>query len=210
MTEVRWHGRGGQGAKSVAELLAAAMFRSGYFVQSFPEYGPERSGAPLQAYTRYSSRPVRLHCGVTDPDIVVVLDDSLLGEVAVTQGLKSGGMLLVSTTQKSEAVAEGLGYEGPVVCIDSKALAAEAGARHGNVVMLGALAALTGTPDLPSLSGAMEELFEGKLSGQAIDANRRAIEIGYSRAPQTSRFEAMSASGSHHMGETNGKRSQGI
>ena len=203
MTEVRWHGRGGQGAKSVAELLAAAMFRSGYYVQSFPEYGPERSGAPLQAYTRYSNRPVRLHCGVTDPDVVVVLDDSLLGEVEVTQGLKRGGLLLVGTTKKSGAVAQEVGYDGPVVCIDSTALAAEAGARHGNVVMLGALAALTGTPDLSSLKGAVEELFQGRLSAQAMEANRRALEIGFRCAPL--KLETLTASGTDYMGGTNGK-----
>ena len=182
MREIRWHGRGGQGAKSVSELLAGAMMRGGYRVQAFPEYGPERSGAPLQAYTRYSLGAIRLHCGVTEPDTVVVLDESLLGEVDVTSGLKKGGLLLVNSTASEADIARACGYEGPVVCIDAGRLASEAGARHGNVVMVGALAALEGKPSLDELYSGLDDIFAGKLSGSAMAANQRAIKAGFQGA----------------------------
>ncbi len=182
MREIRWHGRGGQGAKSVSELLAAAMLRAGYQVQAFPEYGPERSGAPLQAYTRYSTEEIRLHCGVVEPDGVVVLDESLLGEVDVTAGLKQGGLLLVNSASTAADIARAAGYGGPIVCLDAGSLAAEAGARHGNVVMVGALALLEGKPELEELYSGLDEIFGGKLSGSALAANRRAIEIGFREA----------------------------
>ena len=134
MREIRWHGRGGQGAKSVSQLLAAAMLKAGYQVQAFPEYGPGGSGAPPQAYPRYSTRPIRLHCGVTDPDCVVVLDDSLLTEIDVTAGLKAGGLLLVNSSAGIAGIAATTGYDGPIVCLDALALANEVGGRHGNVV----------------------------------------------------------------------------
>jgi len=182
MREIRWHGRGGQGAKSVSELLAGAMMKGGYQVQAFPEYGPERSGAPLQAYTRYSLGAIRLHCGVTEPDTVVVLDESLLGEVDVTAGLKNGGLLLVNSTAAEHEIARACGYSGPIVCIDAGRLAAEAGARHGNVVMVGALAALEGKPSLDELYSGLDDIFAGKLSGGAMAANQRAIKAGFQEA----------------------------
>lgn len=182
MTEIRWHGRGGQGAKTVSQLLAAAMLRAGYNVQAFPEYGPERSGAPLQAYTRYSTKPIRIHSGITDPDTVVVLDDSLLSEIDATNGLQAEGLLLVNSESSSAELAARLGYTGPIVCVDAARLASEAGAKHGNVVMVGALAALAGQPGLDELRAALEEVFEGKLSAKVIDANVRALEVGYRAA----------------------------
>nr|NIQ60152.1 pyruvate synthase [Gemmatimonadota bacterium]NIU80368.1 pyruvate synthase [Gammaproteobacteria bacterium]NIW32524.1 pyruvate synthase [Actinomycetota bacterium]NIX24741.1 pyruvate synthase [Actinomycetota bacterium] len=94
MIEIRWHGRGGQGAKTVAQILATALLKTGRHVQAFPEYGPERSGAPMKAYDRVSDRPIRRHCAVTEPDVAVVLDATLLGEVDVTSGLGADGLLL--------------------------------------------------------------------------------------------------------------------
>lgn len=182
MTEIRWHGRGGQGAKTVSQLLAAAMLRAGYYVQAFPEYGPERSGAPLQAYTRYSVRPIRIHSGITDPDTVVVLDDSLLSEVDAANGLRDGGLLLVNSASPRGELATRLGYNGSIVCLDAARLAAEVGAKHGNVVMVGALAALAEQPDLADLRWALDEVFEGKLSATALEANVRALEVGYREA----------------------------
>lgn len=193
MREIRWHGRGGQGAKSISQLLAAAMLRAGFQVQAFPEYGPERSGAPLQAYTRYSTRPIRLHCGVTEPDSVVVLDDSLIGEIDVVSGLKAGGLLLVNTTRAAADIAERTGYSGPITTLDAGALAAQAGGHHGNVVMVGALAALEGKPGIEELTYALDDTFEGKISEEALAANHRALDSGFRQAEGSNRFESPGA-----------------
>jgi pyruvate ferredoxin oxidoreductase gamma subunit len=101
MIEIRWHGRGGQGAKTVSQLLAGAALRHGHYVQAFPEYGPERSGAPVKAFNRLDTKEIRLHCSIYEPDIVVVLDPTLLSakEARVTEGLKRHGILLVNTAQ---------------------------------------------------------------------------------------------------------------
>lgn len=179
MNEIRWHGRGGQGAKTVSELLALALMHHGDYVQAFPEYGPERSGAPLQAYTRSSDHPIRLHCGVTDPDIVVVLDDSLLREIHVAEGLKSGGFLLINTSAPEESIRAQIHYEDRLYCIDADRIAVETGLPYSNVVMAGALAALMGNPPLEYLKKAASKLLSKKLSQKMVDVNLKAIEAGF-------------------------------
>ncbi len=179
MKEIRWHGRGGQGAKTVSELLAAAMLRADFYVQAFPEYGPERSGAPLQAYTRFSARPIRIHSGVTDPDTVVVLDDSLLEEVDVVRGLKQGGLLLINSRKTPEEIGAQLGFGGRIVCVDAPALAAKAGGKYGNVVMVGALAAFEEKLDVADLRPALSDVFGEKLSEAVLEVNFRSVEMGY-------------------------------
>jgi pyruvate ferredoxin oxidoreductase gamma subunit len=192
MNEIRWHGRGGQGAKTVAQVLALAMLKSGRYVQAFPEYGPERSGAPLQAYTRVSDTPIRAHYGIVRPDVVVVLDESLIGEVEVTAGLKPDGLFLMSTPRLAEELSRELHLDCRVYAIDAKALAAEAGTSFGNVVMVGALAALQGEPSLDRLREAFEETFRERLSAKVIDGNLAAVEIGYQRY-ESERLTAASA-----------------
>lgn len=135
MIEVRWHGRAGQGAKTASQLLAAAALEGGKFVQSFPEYGPERSGAPMRAYTRIDDAPIRRRYGITDPTVVVVLDESLLREVDVREGLPEDGMLIVNSERSI----------GGARTVPASAIAA-AGAGYVNVVMLGAVAAALGQP----------------------------------------------------------------
>ena len=181
MNEIRWHGRGGQGAKTVAQVLALAMLKSGRYVQAFPEYGPERSGAPLQAYTRVSGSPIRAHYGIVRPDVVVVLDESLIGEVDVTAGLKPQGLFLMNTARTADKVSAELELDGRIFAIDAKSLAIEAGTSFGNVVMVGALAALQGEPSLDRLREAFEETFKERLSARVIDGNLAAVEIGYHR-----------------------------
>ena len=105
MKEVRWHGRGGQGAKTAAFLLAEAAMDDGKYIQGFPEYGPERAGAPMKSYTRISDRPILQHDGVSDPDVVVVLDPSLVGLINVTEGLKQDGILIVNTGKRHDRSA---------------------------------------------------------------------------------------------------------
>lgn len=135
LTEIRWHARAGQGAKTASNVLALALLRSGKSVQSFPEYGPERRGAPLRAYTRFSTRPVRRHDSIEHPDLVVVLDETLLAEPAVAEG----------TTEQT-----------PVLVSRSKD-------RMANVEMLGSVAAALGEPPLETLQDAAVEILGGKI-----------------------------------------------
>ena len=163
MTEIRWHARAGQGAKTAAHVLALALLESGRSVQAFPEYGPERRGAPLRAFTRLSDSPIRRHDGVTAPDLVVVLEPSLVGEVDVAEGLCEGGLILVN----GESVPRELAAE-PVRCVPA--------ARQTNLVMLGAVAAALGTPPLASLQDAAVDTLGKKVPAAEI---RAAVAEGY-------------------------------
>jgi pyruvate ferredoxin oxidoreductase gamma subunit len=160
--EVRWHARAGQGAKSAAQLLATAALEAGWSVQAFPEYGPERRGAPVRAYTRIDHRPIRRHDSVTEPDAVVVLEPSLLADSSLLAGLDAGAMLIVNTDREPGEVASATGWSGRVVCVDGTRLAAEHGLKFANVVMLGAVAAALGEPPLEALVGATSRLLGRK------------------------------------------------
>jgi pyruvate ferredoxin oxidoreductase gamma subunit len=179
MREIRWHGRGGQGAKTASHLLALAALEAGRCVQAFPEFGPERSGAPMGAYNRIDDRPIRRRHGVVRPDAVVVLDPSLVGEVDMTAGLPADGLLLVNTDDSPEAVRCRLRHDGSVVCIPGDRLAARAGTRFASVVMLGALAAALGEPPLETLDGAVCALLGRKLAEPAVEATRAGIREGH-------------------------------
>ena len=108
MIEIRWHGRGGQGAKTASLLLADAAFNTGKYIQGFPEYGPERMGAPITAYNRISDTPIRIHSNIYEPDYVVVVDDTLLESVDVTAGLKEAGAIVINTTKSGDRLKEEL------------------------------------------------------------------------------------------------------
>jgi pyruvate ferredoxin oxidoreductase gamma subunit len=162
MKEIRWHARAGQGAKTASQILAMALLRTGKNAQAFPEYGPERRGAPVRAFNRVDVRPIRRHDTVTRPDVVVVLDRSLLHETDVTEGLGADGILLVS----SETPCDG------ARCVPATALAPES----VNLVMLGALAATLGEPTLKALVDAATELLGAKVRP---DAARAAIAAGF-------------------------------
>ena len=108
LIEIRWHGRGGQGAKTASLLLADAAFNTGKYIQGFPEYGPERMGAPITAYNRISNTPITIHSNIYEPDYVVVVDDTLLESVDVTQGLKNTGAILVNTNKSGEVIKKSL------------------------------------------------------------------------------------------------------
>jgi pyruvate ferredoxin oxidoreductase gamma subunit len=171
LTEIRWHARAGQGAKTAAQLLALALLRTGKSVQAFPEYGPERRGAPLRAYTRVSDRPIRRHDSVTEPDLVVVLEPSLVREAAVGDGLAPGGLVLVNADERPVELA-GL----PVRCVPASRLAAARGSSFANVVMLGAVAAALGEPPLAELQDAAVELLGRKADAEAV---RAAVAEGW-------------------------------
>jgi pyruvate ferredoxin oxidoreductase gamma subunit len=163
MTEIRWHARAGQGAKTAAHVLALALMQDGKSVQAFPEYGPERRGAPLRAFTRFSDRPIRRHDGVTNPDLVVVLEPSLVREVDVAEGLREGGLILVN----GESVPSELSGR-PVRCVNA--------GRDTNLVMLGAAAAALGEPKLADLQDAAVCTLSKKVDAETI---RAAVEEGH-------------------------------
>ena len=177
LTEIRWHGRGGQGAVTSAELIALAVIEEGKFTQAFPSFGPERRGAPVLAFNRISAEEhIRIRSAVTEPDIAVVLDRGLLDIVDVTLGLKDGGTLILNSSKKLADVR--LKFEGPwrLAVVNATAIALEIlGAPIVNTTMLGALVRATGIIKLESLLKPMEERF-GKLADRNIQACKRAYE----------------------------------
>ncbi len=178
MLEIRWHGRGGQGAITVSKMLALAALRSGKYAQAFPEYGPERSGAPVRAYNRLDDRPIVLHAGVYTPHRVAVLDETLLEAEDVCEGLAPDGALVINTTRPPEAIREQTGYPGRIVCVDAAAIAEGTGSRFANVPLLGALASTLEFIPLPTLEAALET-FLGKLRPQVVETNLEALRRGY-------------------------------
>jgi pyruvate ferredoxin oxidoreductase gamma subunit len=171
MKEIRWHARAGQGAKTASQVFATAALRSGQSVQAFPEYGPERRGAPLRAYTRVSDRPIRRHDSITTPDVVVVLEPSLLAEVDVAEGLAADGFVLVNAETVPEALAS-----TPCVCVPASRLAGAHGTKFTNIVMVGALAAALGGPSAEAVAEVAAEQL-GKKAGS--DEVRETVMEGY-------------------------------
>jgi pyruvate ferredoxin oxidoreductase gamma subunit len=171
LTEIRWHARAGQGAKTASQLLALALLRSGRSVQAFPEYGPERRGAPLRAYTRVSDRPIRRHDAIEHPDLVVVLEPSLVGESSIDEGLAEEGLVLVDAEEAPAGLAG-----RRVRCVPASRLAARRGSSFGNLVMVGAVAATLGDPPLADVQEAAVELLGKKLGADEL---RGAVEEGY-------------------------------
>jgi pyruvate ferredoxin oxidoreductase gamma subunit len=171
MREIRWHARAGQGAKTASQLYATAALRAGKSVQAFPEYGPERRGAPLRAYTRVDDAPIRRHDAITHPDVVVVLEPSLLHEVDVTEGLAEDGIVVLNgDTVPAELSAE------HVVCVPASGLAERQGSKFANLIMVGALAATVGEPDVNEVAEAAVELLGRKVPADSV---RAAVEEGY-------------------------------
>jgi pyruvate ferredoxin oxidoreductase gamma subunit len=176
MFEIRFHARAGQGAKSAAQFLAEAALKVGKFVQAFPYFGPERRGAPMQAFVRISDKPIRVHSGVKTPQAVVVIDSSLLSCVNVTAGLGADGILLINTNTK---------YQIPntrykIYTIDASKIAMDLLKRDiPNTVLLGALVKITKLVKLEDLLGVIEKKFSKKLGPELTKANLEAIKKGY-------------------------------
>jgi pyruvate ferredoxin oxidoreductase gamma subunit len=178
LTEIRWHGRGGQGVVTAGKLLAETALGTGQYFQAFPDYGPERMGAPIRAFTRLSSRPIRIHSQIDRPDVVLVLDPTLLGTVSVTEGLKDGGILLVNTSMSPAEIREATGFHtGRVFTVDASHIAIEEMGREiTNTPMLGAFAQATGIFEIEDLVEQLRDWFGKKLAPQAVEANVRALE----------------------------------
>ena len=181
--EIRWHGRGGQGAKTAALLLADVAFKTGKHVQGFPEYGPERMGAPITAYNRISSDVIRVHSNIYDPDFVAVVDETLLHTVDVTAGLKKEGAIIVNTAKSKEEIMPQLnGYEGRVVTIDARKISIETlGKYFPNSPMLAAVVATTGVMPKETFLHEMRASYKHKFAKkpEVIDGNMKALEMAF-------------------------------
>lgn len=176
MIEVRFHGRGGQGAVTSAELLAMAAIDEGKFAQAFPSFGPERRGAPVMAFSRVSESQIRTRCQIDEPDVVVVLDSSLLDVVDVCHGLKPGGVVVVNSTKSLDEVRAALGVPCKLALVDATKIARECiGRPITNTTMLGAAIKATGVVDIDSLVPPLEHRF-GRIAQKNVNTMRRAYE----------------------------------
>lgn len=181
LIEIRWHGRGGQGAKTASLLLADAAFNTGKFIQGFPEYGPERMGAPITAYNRISDKPITIHSNIYEPDFVVVVDDTLLESVPVTAGLKEDGAIVINTTKDSEYLKKVLhGYNGSIYTIDARKISMETlGNYFPNTPMLAAIVKVSGVMSDEQLLDDMKGSFKHKFAKkpEVIEPNMKALEM---------------------------------
>jgi 2-oxoacid:acceptor oxidoreductase gamma subunit (pyruvate/2-ketoisovalerate family) len=176
MIEIRWHGRGGQGAVTSVELLALAAIEEGKYAQGFPSFGPERRGAPVMAYNRIDAKPIKIRSGIYKPDVVVVLDPSLMGLVNVIEGLKADGLLIVNTAKPAAVIRELLKYKGKLATVDATHIAREElGIPIANTTMIGAVLKVTKALAFDSLNGPIEERF-GKIAFKNKNALKRAYE----------------------------------
>lgn len=178
--EIRWHGRGGQGAKTASLLLADAAFNTGKYIQGFPEYGPERMGAPITAYNRISDNRLTIHSNIYDPDYVVVVDDTLLTAVDVTAGLKETGAIIINSTKTPDEVRPLLkGYKGKVCTIDARTISIETlGKYFPNTPMLGAVVKVSNVMDENVFLKDMVDSFKHKFAKkpEVVEGNIKALE----------------------------------
>lgn len=181
LIEIRWHGRGGQGAKTASLLLADAAFNTGKYIQGFPEYGPERMGAPITAYNRISSTPITVHSNIYEPDYVVVVDDTLLETVDVTAGLKETGGIVINTTKNEEYLKKALkGYTGNIYTIDARKISMETlGKYFPNTPMLASIVKVTNIMTDEELIKDMNGSFKHKFAKkpEVIEGNMNALKM---------------------------------
>lgn len=177
--EIRWHGRGGQGAKTAALLLADVCFKTGANVQGFPEYGPERMGAPITAFNRISKDEIRVHSNIYTPDLVVVVDETLLASVDVTAGLKEDGAIIINTDKSAEEVKPMLrGYAGEVYTVDARKISVAAlGKYFPNSPMLAAAVAVSGVMEKEQFITEMRASYQHKFAKkpEVIEGNMKAL-----------------------------------
>ena len=181
LIEIRWHGRGGQGAKTASLLLADAAFNTGKYIQGFPEYGPERMGAPITAYNRISNEPITVHSNIYYPDYVVVVDDTLLDSVDVTAGLKPDGAIVINSTLDNETLKGKLkNYSGAIYKIDARKISLETlGKYFPNTPMLAAIVKVSNIMTEEEFMKDMVGSFKHKFAKKpdVIDGNMKALEI---------------------------------
>ncbi|QUL97828.1 MAG: 2-oxoacid:acceptor oxidoreductase family protein [Candidatus Fermentithermobacillus carboniphilus] len=182
LLEIRWHARGGQGAKTASTLLAESALSAGKFVQGFPEYGPERMGAPIRAFNRIGDEPITIHSNVEHPDVVMVLDPTLIGSVDVTEGLKDGGIVLVNTTLSPEEMKKRLGGHVRVATVDASGISqATIGRDIPNTPMMGALLKVVDILPIEDFIERMRKDLTKKFHGRQaiVEGNINAIRRAY-------------------------------
>jgi pyruvate ferredoxin oxidoreductase gamma subunit len=179
--EIRWHGRGGQGAKTAALLLADVAFSTGKYVQGFPEYGPERMGAPITAYNRISDSEIRVHSNIYEPQFVVVVDETLLEAVDVTKGLKKDGAIIVNTSKLKEEITKHLkGYEGKLFTVDARGISERTlGKNFPNSPMLASIVKVADIMPLDIFLEEMKTSFQHKFASkpEVIGGNMEALKL---------------------------------
>ena len=185
LIEIRWHGRGGQGAKTASLLLAESAFNTGKYIQGFPEYGPERMGAPITAYNRISNTPITIHSNIYEPDYVVVVDDTLLEAVDVTAGLKSTGAIVINTTKSPDYLKKVLkGYSGDIYTIDAREISMKTLGRYfPNTPMLAAIVKVSNIMNDEDFIKDMEGSFKHKFAKkpEVIAGNMEAIKMALNK-----------------------------
>jgi len=183
LTEIRWHGRGGQGAKTAALLFGEAVLGQGKYMQAFPEYGPERMGAPVQSFNRISDGPITLHCHVTEPSVVVVLDPTLIGAADVTNGLPPDGIIIINTDRPASEFRRQLGLNGQkLYTVDASRIARETIGRDiPNTPMLGALVRATKLVNYEDMIADTRKKLEAKFGSKpgVVEGNIKAIQRAY-------------------------------
>ena len=191
--EVRWHGRGGQGVKTASYLLGETFMELGKYIQAFPEYGPERSGAPVTAYTRVSDNPIQVHSPIVSPDVVIVVDASLIPFVNVLKGMRDKGIIIINTKKSPKEILEDLkkyvnaNLELTVATVDATGIALETIKRPiPNVPLLGAFSKVTNLVKLESLERQLKESFSKKFPPEVVEANVKALSLGYEKTTSES------------------------
>jgi len=186
ITEIRWHGRGGQGAKTAALLLGDAAMSLGKFIQAFPEYGPERMGAPVASFNRISSEPITIHYGITEPNVVLVLDPTLIGSIDVTKGLSNDGVIIVNTSSSPKEIRALTKFNGgKVFTVDASKISKESiGKDIPNTPMLGALIKATGLLDFDHMIEDLKKKLAKKFASkpEVIEGNLKAVKRAFDEA----------------------------
>ncbi len=179
--EIRWHGRGGQGAVTASKILAEAALLSGKFIQAFPEFGPERAGAPVKSFNRISSSPINTHIQISSPDAVVVLDHTLIGMIDVCEGLSKDGILVINSIKSPDEVRKELGkVVGKVAIVDATGIALKELKRNlPNTPLIGALIKASGFLKLDDVLAGFKKQYSGKFTPEVVEANLRAIKTAY-------------------------------
>ena len=181
MTEIRWHGRAGQGVVTAGELLAEAAMHTGKYFQAFPEYGSERMGAPIKSYTRISDEPIELHCPILEPEIIIVVNDNLLGVENLTEGLSPDGTIIINTAEDPATIRRRLQFQGGAVwCVNASKIALEELRRDiPSTMMLAVVARASDIVTLDSAIDVTKESLGARLRPEIVQANVRSLERAY-------------------------------
>ena len=184
--EIRWHGRAGQGVVTAGELLAETAMEEGKYFQAFPDYGPERMGAPVKSYTRISDQPVEMHCQILEPDVVVVVNPNLIGIVDLVEGLRDGGHVLINTPDSPDEIRKKLQLVGRPVkvwTVDATRIGMETLGRDiPSTIMLGLVVRATGLIQMDSLTRRVKQKLGKKLRSHIVQANIKGLNLAYEQA----------------------------